>query len=486
MNAETNPGVNGPDLDALFKPRSVAHVGASPRSTAGRFNFTSFLIHMKYEGKLYPVNPKYEEIFELPCYPDLASVPGDIDLAILAVPASLCAGILRDVPPGKIKCAIVHSSGFGELDKDDLEAELLQLASEKGFRLVGPNCMGVYSQQGRIGFWRVHWEIVDRPGSVGFISQSGGHAVNIIFGGMDAGIYFNKVLSLGNQADVSINEVVEYMGNDESIGVIAIYVEDVKDGRRFLEILKDVGKRKPVVVWKGGVTPAGKQAAATHTGSLAGDEQIFFAAMRQAGVITVDDFTQLLRLVRLLQPEFELPGGRLAVFSPGGGNTVSISDLFTAHSNLSLPILAEETQEKLRALLPEENVDVKNPIDPGAVGMLRLDQLLKAVGSDPQIDSIILLVSADYVSNIKTEENRVLAMEMIANMLSHYSAKLSMPIYALLQQNRQNHEDFDRYRRIMVEKFSEKRVPWIDGSFKNAAEIFSQLVQYKQYRDSLT
>jgi len=169
---------------------------------------------------------------------------------------------------------------------------------------------------------------------------------------------------------------------------------------------------------------------------------------------------------------------------PGGGNTVSISDLFTAHSNLSLPRLGEETQEKLRALLPEENVDVKNPIDPGAVGMLRLDQLLKVVGADPEIDSIILLISADYVSNIKTEESRVLTMEMIANMLSHYSEKLGKPIYALLQQNRQNHEDFDRYRRIMVEKFNEKRIPWIDGSFKNAAEVFSQLVQYKQYRDS--
>lgn len=484
MNAKPAQRGGAPDLDALFKPRSIAHVGASPRTAAGRFNYTRFLQLTRFEGDLYPVNPKYEEVLGLECHPSLAAIPGDVDLAILAVPAERCPDVLRDVPPGKLKFAIIHTSGFGELDKRDLETEVLQLARDKGFRVVGPNCMGVYSQQGRVGFWRDHWEIVGRPGSVGFISQSGGHAVNIIFSGMDSGVHFNKVISLGNQSDISINELLEYMGGDDSIKVIGIYVEDIKDGRRFLHTLKEIGRRKPVVVWKGGVSSAGKDAAASHTGSLAGDEEIFAAAMRQAGVIAVDDFTQMLRLIRLLQPEFELPGGRLAVFSPGGGNTVSICDLFSSQPYLSLPRLLEETQEKLRSILPEENVDVKNPIDPGAVGMFRMGELIKAVGADPQIESMLLLMTVDYLSNIETEENRVLAVETISGVISHLSKKISKPICVLVQQQRQNHEDFDRYRRIMLDKFNEKRIPWIDGSFKTAAEVFSKLAKYKSYVES--
>ena len=473
MKMEPESRLAGTDFDALFKPKSIAHVGASSKSAAGRFNYTRFLQLIDFDGNLYPVNPKYEEVLELKCYPTIAAIPQDVDLAILAVPAAHCPAILKDVPPGKVKFVVIHTSGFGELGKPELEAEILQYAREKGFRIVGPNCMGVYSQQGRVGFWRDHWEIVDRPGSVGFISQSGGHAVNIIFGGMNSGINFNKVISLGNQSDVSINELLEYMGNDESIGVMGIYVEEIRDGRRFLQILKDVTRRKPVVVWKGGVSPVGKEAAASHTGSMAGDEAIFAAAMHQAGVITVDDFTQLLRLIRLLQPEFELPGARLAIFSPGGGNTVSICDRFSAHPNLQLPRLAPETQEKLRAILPEENVDVKNPIDPGAVGFLSLDKLIKAVGEDSQIDSMLLLMGVDYLSNIKSEENRVLAVEMISTTLSMLAEKVGKPIFVLVQQQRQNHEDFDRYRRIMVDKFNEKHIPWLDGSFKIAAEVFS-------------
>lgn len=474
-----------PNLDPLFKPKSIAHVGASPRAEAGRFNFTRFLQLTGFEGHVYPVNPKYEEVLELKCYPSIASIPESVDLAILAVPAVRCPEILRDVPEGKVKFVVIHTSGFREIDKGNLEAEILQMARDKDFRVVGPNCMGVYSQQGKIGFWQDHWEIVDRPGSVGFISQSGGHAVNIIFSGMDAGINFNKVLSLGNQSDVSINEVVDYMGSDDSIGVIGVYMEEVRSGRRFMQILKDVGKRKPIVVWKGGVSPVGKEAAASHTGSMAGDEEIFAAAMRQAGVITVGDFSELLRVIRLLQPELELPGERIAIFSPGGGNTVSICDVFSRYPNLQLPRLSEETQQKLREILPEENVDVRNPVDPGAVGFLRLDELIKAVGADPQIQSMLMLMGVDYLSNIKTEENRVLAVEMISNMLERVTKRVGKPIHVLMQQQRQNHEDFDRYRRIMVNTFSEKHIPWIDGTFKDVGTAFSKLARYRSYRESL-
>ena len=190
---------------------------------------------------------------------------------------------------------------------------------------------------------------------------------------------------------------------------------------------------------------------------------------------------QMIRLLRLLQPPFSLPGGRLAIFSPGGGNTVNVSDLFSAQPSLKLPRLGPDTMEKLKSLLPEENVDVRNPIDPGATGFLVIDKLIKAVGEDGQIDAILVLLTADYLSNIKSEENRLLAVERISTTISRLSQKIGKPVYILMRQERQNHEDIDRYRRIMMNKFIEKDIPWVDGSFKNTAEVFGQLADYSQH-----
>ena len=469
------------DLARLFEPHSVAHVGASAKPAAGRFNFTEYLLNMGFQGQVFPVNPKYEEVSELTCYPSLAAIPGPVDLAILAVPAPRCVEVLRESPAGKIRFVVIHTSGFGEIDKGNLEAEILALSRAKGFRVVGPNCMGIYSQPGRVGFWRDHWEIVDTPGAVGFASQSGGHAVNAVMRGMDSGIHFNKVISLGNQLDVSINEIVEFMGNDETIRVMGLYVEGVRDGRRFLELAKEITLRKPMIVWQGGTTEDGREAVLSHTGAMAGNEEVFAAAMRQAGVLVVDNMNQMIRLLRLLQPPFSLPGGRLAIFSPGGGNTVNLSDLFSAQPSLKLPRLGPDTMEKLKDLLPEENVDVRNPVDPGAVGFLVIDKLIKAVGEDGQIDAILVLLTADYLSNIKSEENRLLAVERISTTISRLSQKIGKPVYILMRQERQNHEDIDRYRRIIMSKFIEKDIPWVDGSFNNAAEVFGQLADYSQH-----
>jgi acyl-CoA synthetase (NDP forming) len=475
------PNRNETDLIRLFEPHCVAHVGASAKAVAGRFNFTEYLINMGFRGELYPVNPNYDEVCELTCYPSLAAIPGPVDLAILAVPAPRCVEVLRETPADKVRFVVIHTSGFGEIDKGNMESEIIALSRAKGFRVIGPNCMGIYSQSGRIGFWRDHWEIVDRPGTVGFASQSGGHAINAIKGGMDSGVHFNKVVSLGNQLDISINEIVEFMGKDETIQVMGLYVEGIRDGRRFLELAKEITPRKPIVVWKGGTTEDGKDAVLSHTGAMAGNEKVFAAAMRQAGILVVDNMHLMMRVLRLLQPPFALPGGRLAIFSPGGGNTVNVSDLFSAQPTLSLPRLRPDTMEKLRALLPEENVDVKNPVDPGATGFLVMDKLIKAVGEEDQIDAMVVLLTADYLSNIKKEEDRLLALEAISSTISKLTRSIGKPVYILMRKERHNHEDIDRYYRMMVNIFIEKDIPWVDGSFKNAAEVFGHLAEYSQH-----
>jgi acyl-CoA synthetase (NDP forming) len=470
------------DLSPLFFPRSIAHVGASSRSSPGRFNFSKFLLHMRYPGTLYPVNPKYEELFHLPCYPRLSEVPGQVDLAIVAVPAESCRGVLSDLPEGKVQFVVIHTSGFGEIGKGHLEKELLQWAREKGFRVVGPNCMGIYSQRARVGFWRDHWEMANHPGTVGFISQSGGHAVNVTLSGIDSGIRFDQVISLGNQIDVSVNDVLAHMGRDDTVRVIGIYVEEIRHGRGFLELLREIVPKKPVIVWKGGVSAVGREAAMSHTGALAGDEKIFGSVLRQTGAISVNNMHQMLRLLRVLQPQYPLPGGGLAFFSPGGGNTVNVCDHFAEQPHLRIPRLSSKVAAQLKTLLPEENVDVRNPVDPGATGLLKMDKLIQAVALDEQVDTLVLLVSVDYLSNIQSEENRLLLAEMISTTVHRMREKVGKPIYILLRQERQHHEDFDRYRRIMIHSFEEKKIPWIDGSFPSVAEVFSKMVGYHDFR----
>jgi acyl-CoA synthetase (NDP forming) len=470
-----------PDLKRLFSPRSIAHVGASAKRSPGRFNFILYLQNMGYAGELYPVNPNYDEVYGLKCHPSLADVPGEVDMAILALPAPRCAQILREVPAGKLGFVIVHTSGFSEIDKGSLEDELVELGREKGFRIIGPNCMGVFCRESRVCFWDDQQELRDRPGWVGYVSQSGGLTVHVISGCIDIGVGMNKAVSLGNQIDVSINELIEYMADDPDIKVIAVYVEDIKDGRGFLELLKKITPNKPVLVWKGGLTDVGSAAAMTHTGSMAGNADIFRAAMRQAGAILIDNLEQMIRALRLLKPPITLPGRRLGIICPGGGDTVSISDAFSSQPDLIVPRLTIESRARLQALLPEENVDTKNPVDPGAVGMTRLDRIIRIVGEDPGIDSILLMLTDEIPFHFDNEDARKMVAEMMSSMVAAVARDIGKPLFAHMMHVRDNNEEVFHCRSLMVDKLIEKGIPWSDGSFKESAQVFSKLAGYYKY-----
>ncbi len=468
------------NLETLFHPRSIAHVGASAKQVPGRFNFTNFMMQMNFTGDLFPVNPKYDAILGLKCYPNLATIPGTIDLVIMAIPAVLCSDILRDVPPGKINYVVIHTSGFGEINKTLLDEEILMLAEEKGFRVVGPNCMGIFSQKGRVGFWASHAEIVN-PGNVGLISQSGGHGINTIENGIDTGVAFNKVISLGNQLDISIIEVLEYFSQDDTIGVIGIYMEQIADGRAFAEILRKTTLKKPVVIWKGGRTEAGQAAAATHTGSMAGNNEIFAAVMHQCGAVMADDMSEFINLIRLLQPGFGLPGSRFGIFSPGGGNTVNMSDLFSSRQHITIPRLPEETQARLARLLPEENVDVKNPVDIGAAAGHNLPAIFEIMATEPTISTVMLFLGVDFFLEFENEDTcATIAAAMADTMLSAFKPR-QKPFYLLIQQQRKNNERIDRFRRMTANILIEKGIPWINAPFKETAVTMDKIVGYSKY-----
>ncbi len=471
------------DLNLLFNPATFAHVGASSNDLPGRYNYTAYLKKMNFKGRLYPVNPKYEEVLGFKCYPSLAALPEAIDVTVLALPAPVCVEILQELPEGKLKFVVIHTSGFGEINRDGLQQKLINLGKEKGFRIVGPNCMGVYSRQGHVGFWDNHHEFLHRPGAVGFISQSGGIAINMILASREIGLNFDKVISLGNQVDVSINEMLAYMGEDEDIRVIGLYVEDVKDGRVFHRLVKTISRRKPVLIWKGGLSEAGKAAALSHTGSLAGNETIFFAAMQQAGAIIVDNFQQTQRALRFLQPQFPLPGKRMGLVCGGGGMTVNIGDLFSMQPNLRVPRFTQETREGLQSILPEENVDIKNPVDPGSTGWAKMDRILRIIGRDPRIDALLMAVEVNFLSEFFNFEGRTSAIEEITTMITGASAEIGKPIFINIMQLPDNREDYYHHRRRLIDAFIRENIPWTEGSFKEVAETFNRLAGYRKYLD---
>ncbi len=465
----------------MFKPRTVAHVGASAKELVGRFNFTKYMIEMNFEGSLYPVNPKYGEILGRKCYPDLSSVPGEIDIAILAVPADICPDALRNVPAGKINFVVIHTSGFKELNKTGLEDELKDIARRKGFRIIGPNCMGIYSQQGRIGFWRDHNEAVKFPGTVGLVSQSGGHAINVIRHGINTGLHFDRAVSLGNQIDISIIDILENYYSDDDVKAVGIYVEEIGRGRDFLDLLKKITKKKPVVVWNGGITQKGKGAAATHTGSIAGNAEIFRSAMKQAGAITAADRSEFLQLLRLFQPKYKLPCENVAVISPGGGNTVSLCDIFSSQPDLKLPRFSDSTRTKLKAALPEENVDINNPVDTGGAGISALGKVLPVIAADSQTESVIILLDMDFLAVFTDEEKREEFADSITGTIIECIKTSGKPIHILAVQHRQNNEIYDGYRRFFINKFNQNNIPWIQEPFTSAAVIYSKLAGYKRH-----
>jgi len=477
---ETLPVAAG--LHELFFPRSIAHIGASPKPAPGRFAFLEYIQKMGYEGALYPVNPSYREMLGLVCFPDLASIPGPVDMAILALPAAMSVAILRQAPRGKVKFVVIHTSGFSEIDKGYLEDELIELGKAKGFRMIGPNCMGVFNRRAKICFWNDHAELADRPGSVGWISQSGGLALTLMSRAIDLGIGIEKAVSLGNQIDVSIAETMEYFAEDEAIRVIAAYVEDVKDGRRFLETVRRITPQKPVLVWKGGVTAVGRDAARTHTGSMAGNAEIFAAALRQAGAVRIDNHDQMLIALKVLERPDRLPGRNLLLVCPGGGMVVNVSDAFSAQPNLSLPRLSPECQARLQEMVPQENVDLKNPVDPGAVGMTKLGKIIETAGREPDIDSVLTIGNADFLQMLPNDQVRELVIQEMVHTVSSSAKAIEKPFYFYIMPV---HDDpvSALYRRLLRQRLEDQGVPCLGGPYYEIARVFSRLAGMQRRAD---
>ncbi len=345
----------------------MAIIGASNDDLRGGGHLLKGLIRNDFKGSLYPVNPGESEIMGLKGYPTVLDIPGEVDLAIIAVPARIVPQVMAQCGEKGVKFAVIHSVGFSELGTQGtvLENEVLQIAQRSGTRVVGPNCMGLYCPEVGLNTIAAAARLSHEDGTVAFLSQSGWVSGNFIEMGYRRGLRFSQAVSIGNQSDLTVEDFLEYFGTDDQTRVIGCYIEGVKQGRKFRQLVQQISRRKPIIVWKGGRTEAGARAAASHTGALAGNSAIFDAVLKQSGAAIAHNLEELIDLAIGFSCPV-LPGGnRLGVVTEAGGTAVATADSHQA-LGLEMPILSEEAQKALASALRDSVValpNLQNPVD---------------------------------------------------------------------------------------------------------------------------
>lgn len=346
----------------LFEPKTIAVVGASTKGAALPNVFIRRIREFGYAGEIYPIHPTAREIDGLPAYRSLGETPEPVDYAYIAIAAAQVPPLLKE-GRGRVRFAQVISSGFGEVDEGRaLQEELATAARAGGMRLIGPNCLGIYTPRGRVTFTEIGPEEV---GTVGIVSQSGGLGTDMIRRGFARGLKFSGLITVGNCADIVPNDLLQFYLADPQTKVIGMYIEMAKDGRRLFELLRDARAAKPVVILKGGRTLQGRAAAVSHTGSLAGDDRAWIALSKQTGCVmaeTLDEFIDTLLAFQALAPQPRHPTRRAVLFGNGGGASVLATDYF-ARLGLDVEPFGREAVAALAALKLPPGTSITNPVD---------------------------------------------------------------------------------------------------------------------------
>lgn len=387
------------DLQKAFNPRTIAIVGVSRDDQNPPPGYTGLTVLRLlkgngFRGRLYPVNPRATMIDGMPAYPSIRSLPEPADLVIVTIPAAGLPQVLEDcVATGTVNVHIC-SAGFsetGEAEGKAVEEKIMDIASKSHLRIVGPNCLGYHVPSARL----IMYVMADStPGPVAFISQSGGHAQDFVPYGPRMGFHFSKVVSYGNGLTMDSSDFLEYLANDGETQIICIYLEGIKDGPRFVKLAKQVGRTKPIIIWKGGLTAVGARAAVTHTASLAGDGRVWDAFFKQTGAVRVGSIEEMADAAMTFVRLKPMLRARAAVIVGGGGSNVANGDI-CAQEGIEVPTLSRETRARLLSVLSLTNQSVVNPIDSPAVlhNPLILRQVLEALTADPSVDIVIVHVT---------------------------------------------------------------------------------------------
>lgn len=396
--------VSASKLDAIFHPKSIAVVGASTRAgTVGNDIFRN-LLYAEFNGSVYPVNPKATSIFGVHAYASLADIPAAIDLAVLIVPAATILHVVDEAIAKGVKALVVISAGFKEIGAEGaaLEAKLRDKVREAGIPLVGPNCLGVINTDPNVRMNAAFGRKMPEPGNLAFISQSGALCTSVLDYAEERQMGFSKFISFGNKADINEIDLLAYLAKDEKTSVIAMYLEDVTNGRQFIETVRKIfwETHKPMLCLKSGRSPEGAKAVSSHTGSLAGSDSVYNALLSQSGVQRVETIAELFDYAALYTVQPMPRGGRIAIVTNAGGPGIMATDAAVRYG-LKLAELTDDTKEKLKKSLPQ-TASLRNPID--VIGDARADRYkaaLRTVLEDENVDMGLVILTPQSMTDIE-------------------------------------------------------------------------------------
>ena len=394
-------------LEPLFRPRTVAVIGASEREgSVGRTLLWNLISH-PFGGTVYPVNPHRHSVLGVQAYPSVTAIPEPVDLAVIATPAATVPALVAECAAAGVGGAVVLSAGFKEVGAAGvaLESQLRDALRGQSLRLLGPNCLGLMNP--RTGLNATFAAAMAQPGHVGFLSQSGAICTSVLDWSRSQGVGFSAFVSIGSMLDVGWGDLITYLGDDPETHSIVIYMEAIGDARAFLSAAREVALTKPIVVIKGGRTAQAAQAAASHTGALAGSDAVLEAAFRRCGVLRVDRISDLFDLAELLAKQPRRPAGpRLTIITNAGGPGVLATDALVLTGG-ELASLSPATLERLNAVLPPQwshgnPIDILGDADPERYG-----RALEAVIDDPGTDGVLVILTPQSMTDPQATAERL-------------------------------------------------------------------------------
>jgi acetyltransferase len=385
-------------LDAIFKPNSVAVIGATERTGSVGRTILWNLISSPFGGTVYPVNPTRRSVLGIKAYPTIGAIGEPVDLAVVVTPAQTVPGIIEECVDAGVRGAIVISAGFKERGPQGvkLEQQILATARQANMRVVGPNCLGIMSPL--TGLNATFAAAMAMPGNVGFISQSGALCTSVLDWSFEEKVGFSAFVSIGSMLDVGWGDLIYYLGDDPNTNSIVIYMESVGDARSFLSAAREVSFTKPVIVIKAGRTEAAAQAAASHTGSLTGSDEVLDAAFRRGGVLRINTVADIFYISEVLSKQPRPKGPRLTIVTNAGGPGVLATDALITQGG-ELASLSEATIAELNELLPE-HWSHGNPIDIlGDADPERYAKSLEIAARDPNSDGLLVILTPQAMTD---------------------------------------------------------------------------------------
>lgn len=381
----------------FFKPESVALIGASTNPEKLGFKILKNLIEGGFKGKIYPVNPKGENILNLKCYKSISEIPYFVELAIIVVPAEFVCDIAEECGKKGVKGLIVISAGFKEIGEEGKKREekLKEIIKKYGVRLIGPNCLGIIDTRNKLNA-SFAFEMPPE-GKISFITQSGALGTAILDWAIKENVGLSKFVSFGNKADVNEIDLIEELKDDEDTNVILLYLEGVSEGRKLIEVARKTISKKPIIIVKAGKTESGAKSASSHTGSLAGSDIAFNSAVKQSGIIRANTVEELFDYALIFSYQPILKGNRIAIITNAGGPSVMAVDMIE-EKGLLLSRFSEKTINLLKKYLPPVS-SINNPVDIlGDAKADRYEKAIEAVLSDENVDGIIVILTPQIVT----------------------------------------------------------------------------------------